>query len=175
MRCGIYWIPNNEESSRLGIMPRPRGADWLEDEIRSLRQQKVDVLVSLLTPEEIAELHLDEEETLCKAAGLQFLSLPIPDRSVPASYETVLQFSRELSRLHHDGKKIVIHCRAGIGRASLIAASMLALQGHSVENAFKTVAAARGCSVPDTAEQSAWLAKLFQSRDGRDSENKILE
>ena len=73
MKCDIYWIPN-EESSRLGIMPRPRGGDWLEDEIQSLQQQKVDVLVSLLTPEEIAELYLEEEEALCHAAGLQFLS-----------------------------------------------------------------------------------------------------
>jgi len=160
MSCSIYWIPH-EEFSRLGIMPRPRGADWLEDEICSLRQQEVDVLVSLLTAEEIAELRLDEEEALCKAAGLQFLSFPIPDRSVPASHEMALQFSTELNRLYREGKKIVIHCRAGIGRASLIAASVLALQGHSIENAFNTIATARGCSVPDTAEQATWLATLF--------------
>lgn len=105
MRCQIYSIPH-EGFSQLGIMPRPRGADWLENEIRSLRQQKVDVLVSLLTAEETAELCLDEEEALCRAAGIPFLSFPIPDRSVPASCEMAFQFSTELSRLHREGKKI---------------------------------------------------------------------
>jgi protein-tyrosine phosphatase len=162
MKCNVYWIPN-DESSRLGIMPRPRGADWLEDEIHSLQQQGVDVLVSLLTPEETAELHLDDEPVLCRSAGVQFLSFPIPDRSIPESSESALQFLTELNSLHQAGKKIVIHCRAGIGRASLIAASVLALNGHTVENAFSTIATARGCPVPDTAEQSIWLAELFQN------------
>ena len=135
MRCDIYWIPN-DGSSRLGIMPRPRGGDWLEEEIRSSRQQKVDVLVSLLTPEEIAELDLQEEEALCHAVGLQFLSFPIPDRSIPADQDTALRFATKLNGLHGAGKRIVIHCRAGIGRASLMAAFVFAIQGMSCRRRF---------------------------------------
>jgi protein-tyrosine phosphatase len=163
MKCNIYWI-RNQEPSRLGIMPRPRGGDWLDDEIQSLWEQGVDVLISLLTPEEVAEMYLDEEPALCAAAGLQFLSFPIPDRAVPDSHETFLKFSTALNRLYSQGRSIVIHCRAGIGRASLVAAYVLALQGSTVEDAFKTIAAARGCDVPDTPEQSAWLVEFFRNR-----------
>jgi protein-tyrosine phosphatase len=162
MKCNIYWI-RIEESSRLGIMPRPRGADWLEEEIHSVRQQGVDVLVSLLTPEEIAELHLEDEPILCKAAGLQFLFFSIPDRSIPESHEMLLQFSTELNRLYSEGQSIIIHCRAGVGRASLVAASLLALQGCNVEDAFSKIANARGCPVPDTPEQATWLTELFRN------------
>jgi hypothetical protein len=38
MKVEIYWITGAPDAP-LGIMPRPRGGDWLEDEIRSLRSQ----------------------------------------------------------------------------------------------------------------------------------------
>lgn len=68
------------------------------------------MLVSLLTPEEIAELNLEQEKALCHAAGLQFLSSPIPDRSVPADQDTALRFATKQNGLHSEGKRIVIHC-----------------------------------------------------------------
>jgi protein-tyrosine phosphatase len=162
MRCTVYWLSDND-STRLGIMPRPRGGDWLEDEIASLRDQKVDVVVSLLTCDEEAELQLAEEPHLCRAAGLRFISFPIADRQTPADPEAALQLVHDLSQLYAQRKGIVIHCRAGIGRASLIAAAILASQGSSVMNAFQIISSARGCPVPDTEEQSRWLQKLFQN------------
>ena len=36
MHTELYWIPG-PWLGRLAIMPRPRGGDWLEDEIRSWR------------------------------------------------------------------------------------------------------------------------------------------
>jgi protein-tyrosine phosphatase len=161
MNCTVYWI-NDDNRPPLGIMPRPRGGDWLEDEVCSLRQQGVSVLVSLLTPDEIADLHLKEESALCVAAGIQLLSFSIPGRSVPDSRRAFLQFATQLDYLHQERQSIVIHCRAGIGRrASIVAASLLARNGFTVDNAFNRIAAARGYQVPDTTEQSAWLVEVF--------------
>ena len=50
----LYWI--DREGVRLGIMPRPRGNDWLSDDLRLLRQAGVDVIVSALTALEAEEL-----------------------------------------------------------------------------------------------------------------------
>lgn len=76
-------------------MPRPRGGEWLEDEIRSLKGSRVDVVVSLLEREEMVELEILNEESHCLAAGISFLSFPIRDRSVPeskgAKYESQVQ------------------------------------------------------------------------------------
>ena len=66
-------------------MPRPRGGDWLDGEVQSLAKAGVNVLVSLLTADEVAELELQDEERLCGDCGLRFISFPIPDRSVPFS------------------------------------------------------------------------------------------
>jgi hypothetical protein len=66
MRTNIYWL-DDSPSGRIGIMPRPRGGDWLEDEIRALRDAGVDVIVSLLEKHEIEELDLQHEPVYCNA------------------------------------------------------------------------------------------------------------
>ena len=143
-------------------MPRPRGGDFLEEEIVSLREQGVHVLVSLLTADEVDELALTEEPRLCEAVGVQFLSFPIPDRDVPSRKDAVFEFIRNLHQYNTTGKSIVFHCRAGIGRSALMAACLLATDGMSVDDAFQCIADARGCRVPDTLEQRSWVANLFQ-------------
>jgi protein-tyrosine phosphatase len=96
-------------------MPRPRGGDWLEDEIRSLWGQGVDVLVSLLTPDEMAELALVNDAAASELLGIQFLSFAIDDRSVPANTTEALEFVHSLRQMRLEGTIVVIHCRAGIG------------------------------------------------------------
>ena len=51
MRTELFWI-DGPWPGRLAIMPRPRGGDWLEEEIQSWRRSGVDLVVSLLTLEE---------------------------------------------------------------------------------------------------------------------------
>src|SRR5262249_18510247 len=64
---------------RLGIVPRPRGAEWLDDETRSWREAGIDVVVSLLEPAEEAEIALAGESASSAVSGLEFRSFPIPD------------------------------------------------------------------------------------------------
>ena len=80
----VYWILGPWRG-HLGIVPRPRGGDWLADEIRSWRAAGLNVVASLLTPGEVAELDLQEEAELARAAGVEFHALPIPDLGVPRS------------------------------------------------------------------------------------------
>src|SRR5438128_2150896 len=102
MQVKIYWI-DGLESGRLGIMPRPRGGDWLEDEIQSLKMSSVDAVVSLLEPEEITELDIAEEKSLCDANGISYLSFPIRDRNIPLSKHNALEFARMVANLLQDG------------------------------------------------------------------------
>lgn len=141
-------------------MPRPRGGDWLEDEIRSLKSSGVGAVVSLLERAEIEELEITEERGLCEANGISFHSFPIPDRDVPASGREALDFAGSIRDVLQSGKSVVIHCRQGVGRSALIAACVLALGGIPVDEAFEQIEAARGCPVPDTPEQRRWVARL---------------
>lgn len=161
MLVKIYWI-DEIESGRIGIMPRPRGGDWLEDEIKSLKFSGVDVVVSLLESEEITELDITEEKNLCEANNISFLSFSIKDRDVPLSTQETFDFAQKSSNLLKNGKNLVIHCRQGVGRSALIAACVLVLNGFSSEEAFEKIKNARGCDVPDTNKQRDWV-KIFSN------------
>jgi protein-tyrosine phosphatase len=159
MFVNIYWV-TSPTFGRLGIMARPRGNDWLEDEIRFLALNGVEVVVSLLTEAEIVELGLVDEDLHCTQQQITYVSFPIWDRQTPPLTEHTIATFQQLARLLEQGKTVVIHCRMGIGRAALAAASVLVLCGVASEAAFGAIATARGCSVPDTPEQREWVEHL---------------
>jgi protein-tyrosine phosphatase len=161
MHAEIYWI-EGVRKGRLAIMPRPRGGDWLKDETRSLRASGVDVLASLLTGEEVAKLGLAEEAERCAANGIDFISFPFADRGVPAFVSDALRLVRRLAALVAGGKAVAIHCRQGVGRSGLVAASVLASLGERPDAAIERVAKARGRPVPDTLEQREWVLSFAE-------------
>ena len=55
------------------------------------------------------------------------------------------------------GHNLVFHCRAGIGRSGMIAASILLQEGLSAREAFARISAARGLTIPDTPGQLEWV------------------
>ncbi|GJF33075.1 hypothetical protein KNE206_57750 [Kitasatospora sp. NE20-6] len=148
---------------RLSIMARPRGSDWLDDEMAGLAAAGVDVLVCALTPPELDELGLAGEAGAAAAAGLRFVPVPVPDRCVPEVTAVLPVLHDLLARLGR-GAHVVTHCRAGIGRASLLAAGVLVLGGAPPEEAWARLARARGLAVPDTDEQRAWVVRLAGAR-----------
>jgi len=151
----VYWIP--AAGLRLAIVSRPRGGDWLPDDVAVLKRAGFDAVVSALTPPENEELGLLEEGLRCREAGLEFLDFPVADRSVPASRESFAMLIGSITGLLKAGKAVAVHCRAGIGRSSLIAAATLVSDGVPPDSAFRAIAEARGCPVPDTPEQKKWL------------------
>ena len=161
MRTELYWIEGAWQG-RLAILPRPRGGDWLEDEVRAWGVAGVHVIVSLLTSDEIADLDLAREAGLCQANGIQFLSFPIVDRGVPASRGAAMDFVKQLDHILADGGSVAMHCRQGIGRSALMAACLLVWSGIAPEMAFRRVSAARGCSVPETSKQRHWVEEFAQ-------------
>lgn len=159
MRAELYWI-HEAPHGRLATMPRPRAGDWLADELTSMQSLGVDVVVSLLTDDEIAELDLQNEPANCANIGLMFISYPIADRTVPTSADDFVTFTNHLHGYLQNGCGIAIHCRMGIGRSSLVAASLLVKSGLSATDAFASISRARGVDVPDTNEQIEWVQSI---------------
>lgn len=162
VKADIFWL-EGISPGRLGTMPRPRGDDWLDDEIHSLKDQGATVLVSLLTEEEAGFLGLSREAEVCSAFDVEFISFPIRDGGVPNSRVDVFDLVRKLADRLKLGEGVAIHCMGGIGRSSMIAACLLALTGESPADAFRRISDARGCSVPDTTEQVVWVEEFVRS------------
>src|SRR5438045_169634 len=141
MRTELFRIPT-PFPGRLAIAPRPRGGDWLGEEIASWRESGVHTVVSLLTPGEVDAFELGQESAECESRGINYISLPIPDRGTPrpeSGFEKLVAgVAEELSA----GRGVVIHCRQGIGRAGLAAAAVLVAAGLDADGAVKAVSAA---------------------------------
>jgi len=120
----LHWI-DGPWPGRLAISARPRGGDWLVDELKGWRAAGVTKVVSLLTPDEEDALGLEYEKQASLDAGLAFLSFPIVDRSVPSSDDEATGLIEELDNALTHGQQVVVHCRQGIGRAGLIASAIL--------------------------------------------------
>ena len=159
MKPTVYWIPGPWRG-RLAVVTRPRGHDWLEDEIREWRDAGLDSVVSLLEGEEAEELGLAREQTFAEASGLSYLSFPIPDRGVPGSNAEAVAFLRTIRSEIEAGKSVAVHCRQGVGRSGLVAAGVLVTAGLRPEEALQRVSAARGETVPETPEQRSWVQRL---------------
>src|SRR5262249_15997324 len=74
------------------------------------------------------------------------------------SLEAVDRLLAPLLARFREGVGIAIHCRAGIGRSSLLCASLLVKDGWTDGDAFQAIQQARGFPVPDTPEQREWVA-----------------
>jgi protein-tyrosine phosphatase len=154
----IFWIDGHPPPT-LAVVLRPRGGDWLEDELDRLKHGGITTLVSLLEPEEAEYLGLAEEGSIAERLGMSFLSYPIPDTHVPSDTRGFRAFAADLaSRLRH-GEQIGVHCRGSIGRSTVTAAAALIHLGWKPAAALAAIQKARGCPVPDTDEQAAWILR----------------
>jgi protein-tyrosine phosphatase len=152
----LYWI-DAAGPGKLAIATRPRGGDWLDDEMEGWRREGIDVVVSLLTPEELPELGLQREADAANRHGLRFMNLPIADRGVPLSAARASSFVEDVRKQLEGGSRVAIHCRQGIGRSGMIAAALLVRQGVSPSEAIQRVSQTRGADIPETEEQRTWL------------------
>lgn len=163
MKATLYRI-EGPWPGRLAILPRPRGGDWLEDEIKAWKAAGIDLVLSALEPDEMAELDLPSEGELCQAHGIEWINLPIADCGVPASMAEAVDVVHRVESRLAEGKGVGIHCRQGVGRSALLAACLLVQTGLTTEAAFQRIAVARGCPVPDTPEQRGWVDKFARAQ-----------
>ena len=152
----VYWI-EGPWRGRLAMAARPRGGDWLEDEIANWRRVGIDSVLSLLTSGEEEDFGLQDEAQQVKVHGMKYVSFPIPDRQVPISESEVSAALEKLDADLSSGKNVLVHCRQGVGRTGLIAACLLITKGSSPESAVKDISLARGVTVPETSEQRRWI------------------
>ncbi len=156
MGTELHWL-SGPWRGKLALAARPRGGDWLKDEIAHWKRAGINGALSLLTPEEERELDLREEAGEARRQGLEFWSFPIPDRQIPKSEAGLAQALDKLNGALSAGKNVVVHCRQGVGRSGLVAACLLVKEGMSPGAAVEKVSVERGVSIPDTSEQRDWI------------------
>jgi len=159
MAQNVYWVEGPWWLGKLAMAARPRGGDWLAEDVSVWKSAGIAAVLSLLTAEEERELDLQDERKETEGRGLEFWSLPIEDRRVPDSDTRFALALKQVDARLSAGKSVLVHCRQGVGRTGLVAACLLMQNGLSLGRAIDTLSAARGVVVPETVEQRDWLER----------------
>lgn len=167
MNANLYWV-HGPWPGKLAIAARPRGGDWLQDELKAWKHSGVQTIVSLLTPGEEHDLGVAKEPAEADALGIKFLRLPIPDREVPLSRTELTAMLETIDADLVAGKNVLLHCRQGIGRSGLVAACLLLTKGIDGNSAVRLVSEARGMPVPETPQQRRWIDEFASTFAGTD-------
>ncbi|HOP21538.1 MAG TPA: dual specificity protein phosphatase family protein [Gammaproteobacteria bacterium] len=149
-------------NSSLYMMPKPPSGSQFPFFAEYLSKKKVDVVVSLLSFEEMNSFSLVEEGSECERHGIEFVNFSIKDHSTPQFFVPFNQLIENLVYDFKSGKNIAIHCFAGIGRTGIVAASMLIKMGYQVDMALIELSQARGLKMPETIEQISWLHRYAE-------------
>jgi len=145
-------------------MAAPRPGEPLEEKILGWKNDGVDCVVSLIEPSEIPGLSA-AEAALCEEFGIEFRSFPLRDKTVPPVLADFVALASDIADRVSDGRGVAIHCRAGIGRSTTLAACVLVTLGVHAEVALDMIADARGIEVPETEAQRQWILNFQASRD----------
>jgi Dual specificity phosphatase, catalytic domain len=158
----VHWV-KGIEPNRLGLMARPRGGEWLGEEVAAWKAASLVAVVSLLESREVRELELREEAALCAKNGIKFLNFPIVDRGTPSSGKELSVMVAELRDILERGNAVAVHCRAGIGRTGVVAACLLHSLRVPYGDIFHMLSRSRGVAMPDTSAQADWVKNYTEA------------
>ncbi|HWA95209.1 MAG TPA: hypothetical protein VG844_11470 [Terracidiphilus sp.] len=157
----IYWIHPVKGVPRptLAIVERPRSGKLLAQDLAEFRAAGIKILVSLLPEDEAEYLGLADEEKIAQSLGIEFVSFPLSDHRTPPDRGVFRKFAMSIATRVFDHEAVAIHCRGSIGRSTLVAACTLIHLGWTPAHALLDISSARGCPVPDTEKQQAWILR----------------
>ncbi len=123
------------------------------EELKTLDARNVGLIISL------TEQPLPNK--FFNGTKLQKLHLPIEDFKAP-TIQQVQEMVHHIKEQIATGKKVIIHCRGGIGRTGTMLACWLVAEGMNAKNAIDTIRQLRRGSI-ETKEQEKLVHAYFDS------------
>ncbi|MFO8150641.1 MAG: tyrosine-protein phosphatase [Trueperaceae bacterium] len=179
----VGWIGLDDVLGRLGIAMAPGRHDragavtWWRDlhaDLRRLRHvHRADLLVTLLTDEELRDLGIANLPDELDVHGLEAARLAIRDGGVPGPQQVdeTMDLLYDVVRHLRDGHTVVVHCRAGQGRSGMLAAMVLAAFGADPSEAIARVREVQPRAVETVGQEAyveaaatAWLRRRLGAR-----------
>jgi len=126
-----------------------------EIHLEIMKRLGVKAVLNLLTPEEKTI-----PDDMYKMNGFDYLNIPIPDMH-PPTIDEIEKAVTWIDEKIKNGKTVLVHCYAGLGRTGTIIASYLVYKGYDPEKAIKYIREKRPGSI-QTLEQELSIKLFYQ-------------
>ena len=150
---------------RIGLHRCPGANGHLRGDLHWLAASPAELMLTLITSEELLSMGLSDFFDQAHNAGLNCHHLPIRDMHAPdTGFQTKWNefVGHARSRLAND-ELVLMHCRAGIGRAGTMAAALLVVAGMAPADAITRVRDTRPGAL-ETRAQEQWVHALTADR-----------
>ncbi|WP_246731103.1 cyclin-dependent kinase inhibitor 3 family protein [Methylobacterium sp. 2A] len=166
----IATIIAGENGGRVGITlcpgkvdPSSVGGPWDRDlraDVEAIKEWGASCVLTLLESHEFDLLKVRGLPEAVREAGIVWLHAPIPDVSIPGPAFDVAwkTMGPRLTERLREGRSVVVHCRGGLGRAGLVAATLITIMGEDPSTAIERVRAVRPGAI-ETPEQEAYVLR----------------
>jgi ADP-ribosylglycohydrolase len=159
-----YWVLGGRFLA--GEYPLPRGGETDRSNLDKLLAAGVDCFIDLTEPDET------QPYFRLLPADVEYIRKPIPDHDVPGRNAHMREIQDEIANALLAGRRIYLHCRAGIGRTATAVGCFLIEQGRDGDESLGELnrlwrQSERSNSwpeVPQTPEQADYIRHWVQHR-----------
>ncbi len=157
-------LPVGSQGGRMGLTlcpgrqdPQAYGGEWrrsLAADLHQIRQWNAAAVCTLVETQEMEMLGVADLGTEVHRLGMQWFHLPIVDLHAPDErFHTEWRKARPTIHSHlQAGSRVLLHCRAGLGRAGTVAALLLLEHGTDAPEAIASVRAVRPGAIESRAQ-----------------------
>jgi ADP-ribosyl-[dinitrogen reductase] hydrolase len=164
-----YWVIPGQLLA--GEYPGGSDASATRERVASLLAAGIDCFINLTATDELPPYHT------ALPASAQHFHRPIPDHGLPTQREHMRDILQFVAGQLDAGKRVYVHCRAGIGRTGTVIGCLLAERGFAGEGALDELNRLWRQSprsqtwryVPETLDQADYVCqwRAERSRSGR--------
>src|SRR5581483_1459827 len=162
-----YWVLPNQLLA--GEYPGAAEASATRERLAGLLALGIDCFVNLTAADELSPYH----PALPPSA--QHFHCPIPDHGLPTQREHMRDILQFINAQLKAGKRVYVHCRAGIGRTGTVVGCLLAERGFQGEAALEELnrlwrESPRSQSwryIPETLDQADYVCQWRAERGAR--------
>jgi len=148
---GVTFCPGKQGDSVFG-------APWqrnLEADLDVVLAWGAQTVLTLVEAKELDMLGVPDLGARVEARGMTWVHLPIPDLQPPGAAFSAAwpDVSAQLKRQISEGRRILVHCRGGLGRAGTVAACILVEMNVSPGQAIQAVRKVRPRAIETSAQE----------------------
>ena len=155
--------PRYTQPGRISITILPGRKDTLrelDDDLATLKREKVSAVVCCVPREELAVYGVDDLLERYQTAGIALYHLPIMDQRVCSQRELAAAVDWIRQQVESGGH-LLVHCVGGLGRSGMVVACWLRACGLSPQEAIDEVRRIRGPRTVETGLQENMVREFL--------------